>query len=72
MKNNTIPRHTLFIEGIFTRLGLGMRAKLIMLFVVIKVVPLILLALVAWGQSTKMGSEITTLTAVSRKPLTPP
>ncbi|MCC8193846.1 MAG: PAS domain-containing protein [Deltaproteobacteria bacterium] len=54
----SIPRHTLFIEGIFTRLGLGMRAKLITLFIFIKVLPLILLALVAWGQSSKMGRDL--------------
>ena len=52
----TRPR--LFWEGIFTRLGLGMRAKLITLFVVIKVVPLILLAIVAWEQARSMGSEL--------------
>ncbi len=48
----------LFIERLFTRLGLGMRAKLISLFVVIKVVPLILLALVAWRQSWLLGEEL--------------
>ena len=61
-KNNVIPRHILLFEGIFTRLGLGMRAKLIAIFVVIKVVPLILLALLAWGQSNKMGRDVTALT----------
>ena len=61
-KNNAIPRHVLLIEGIFTRLGLGMRAKLITLFVIIKVVPLVLLALLAWGQSNKMGRDVTALT----------
>ena len=54
----SVPRHRLFIEGIFTRLGLGMRAKLIMLFIIIKVVPLILLALVAWNQASKMGNDM--------------
>ncbi|SBV98523.1 Signal transduction histidine kinase [uncultured delta proteobacterium] len=66
---STVPRHRLIIEGIFTRLGLGMRAKLITLFIVIKVVPLILLALVAWGQSSKMGKELQAHTDVLAKTL---
>ena len=48
----------LFVEKICTRLGFGMRAKLIVLFVVIKVLPLILLALVAWRQSWILGEEL--------------
>ncbi len=55
-KSVSSPR--LFIEGLFTRMGLGMRAKLIALFVIIKVVPLILLALVAWRQSWLLGDEL--------------
>ncbi len=51
-------RIRLYVENIFSRLGLGMRAKLIALFVVIKVVPLILLALVAWRQSWILGEEL--------------
>lgn len=47
-----------FFEGLFSRLGLGMRAKLISLFVVIKVIPLILLALLAWNQSLQLGEEL--------------
>ena len=52
------PSYQLFIERIFARLGLGMRAKLITLFIIIKVVPLILLAVVAWTQSSNMGKEL--------------
>ncbi len=40
-----------------------MRAKLIALFVVIKVVPLILLALVAWTMSAHLGEELMRSTA---------
>ncbi|MDR3362788.1 MAG: response regulator [Desulfovibrio sp.] len=43
---------------IFQKLGLGMRAKLILLFVVIKVLPLILLAIVAWSQSWRLGEDL--------------
>lgn len=47
-----------FFQSFFSRLGLGMRAKLISLFVIIKVIPLILLALFAWNQSLQLGSEL--------------
>lgn len=40
------------------RTGLGMRGKLISLFVIIKVAPLILLALLAWRQSWSLGEEL--------------
>ncbi|MDR2604414.1 MAG: response regulator [Desulfovibrio sp.] len=46
------------IERIFASLGLGMRAKLIALFVVIKVIPLIFIALVAWRQAWLLGEEL--------------
>lgn len=38
--------------------GLGIRAKLILLFVVIKVVPLLLLAWFAWMGMTQLGSQV--------------
>jgi signal transduction histidine kinase len=37
---------------------LGIRAKLILLFVFIKVIPLLLLALLAWKGVTQMGSQV--------------
>ena len=55
---NMVSAPRLFLERLFTRMGMGMRAKLIALFVVIKVVPLVLLALVAWNQSWKLGEEL--------------
>ena len=42
---------------------LGIRAKLILLFVIIKVVPLILLALLAWEGVTHLGSGLAERTA---------
>jgi len=39
---------------------LGIRTKLILLFVVIKVIPLVLLALLAWEGVTRLGGEVTT------------
>ncbi|MDR3281208.1 MAG: response regulator [Synergistaceae bacterium] len=53
----------LFVEGAFDRLGLGMRAKLIIIFVVIKVIPLVLLTLMAWRQSWLLGNELSRRTA---------
>ena len=52
------PRYKLLIANMFTRLGLGMRAKLILLFIVIKAVPLVLLAFLAWEHSRSMGHEL--------------
>ncbi len=49
---------SLMLERLFSRLGLGMRAKLVVLFVVIKVLPLVLLAVVAWQQSAHLGEEL--------------
>ncbi len=48
----------LYLEQLCTYLGIGMRAKLIILFVVIKVLPLVLLAFVAWRQSWFLGEEL--------------
>ncbi len=45
-----------------SKLGLGMRSKLILLFVLIKVIPLVLLALVAWYQAVELGNEMRTRT----------
>lgn len=41
-----------------TDMGIGMRAKLILLFTLIKVVPLILLAVIAWWQMNKLGEDL--------------
>ncbi len=46
------------LERVFIRLGLGMRAKLITLFIFIKVVPLVLIALLAWSQASRLGGEL--------------
>ncbi|MDR1359655.1 MAG: hybrid sensor histidine kinase/response regulator, partial [Deltaproteobacteria bacterium] len=59
------------IEHIFAKFGLGMRAKLITIFVFIKVLPLVLLALVAWRQSWNLGEEVRVrATDLSRTALT--
>ncbi len=57
---DTVGKFRLFVEAVFTRLGFGMRGKLISLFVVIKVVPLIVLAVLAWRYSWILGQELKT------------
>ena len=46
------------VENAFDRLGWGMRAKLIIIFVIIKVIPLLILAVLAWRQSWSLGEEL--------------
>jgi PAS domain S-box-containing protein len=55
---NLIHRLELRIEGLLTKFGLGMRAKLITIFVIIKVIPLILLTITAWGQARHLGETL--------------
>lgn len=43
---------------ILNGLGLGMRSKLIIIFLLVKVIPLILLAAIAWRQFTTQGVEL--------------
>ena len=56
--NTSLSPFRLWLERLFTRLGFGMRAKLILLFIFIKVVPLVLLALVAWKQAVDLGDDM--------------
>ncbi|MDR1287598.1 MAG: PAS domain-containing protein [Treponema sp.] len=46
------------VEKFVSRLGFGMRTKLIIIFVIIKVIPLILLTLMAWRQAVMLGKEL--------------
>ncbi|MDR1421145.1 MAG: response regulator [Treponema sp.] len=46
------------IERFINGLGIGMRAKLIIIFVIIKVIPLTLLTLIAWRQANMLGKEL--------------
>lgn len=52
----------LFFERLLTQLGFGMRAKLIIIFVVIKVIPLLPLTFIAWRQFGLLGDELSTRT----------
>ncbi len=60
MKHTYSPFKKIFDWMTYTsdKLGFGVRTKLILLFVVIKVVPLILIALVAWQQAVELGNEM--------------
>jgi PAS domain S-box-containing protein len=55
---NLIHRLELHIGKLLTRLGFGMRTKLIIIFVIIKVIPLILLTITAWGQARLLGEVL--------------
>jgi signal transduction histidine kinase/CheY-like chemotaxis protein/HAMP domain-containing protein len=57
LKNIFTPIRTT-IERFISRLNLGMRGKLIIIFVVIKVIPLLLLALLAWAQTRRLGDDL--------------
>ncbi|MDR1163447.1 MAG: response regulator [Candidatus Accumulibacter sp.] len=46
------------LERVFDRFGMGMRGKLVVLFVVIKVLPLLLLAYIAWQQAWELGDDL--------------
>jgi hypothetical protein len=52
------------IEGFINGLNLPMRSKLILIFVLIKVIPLLLLAVLAWRQSQILGEELSRRTRV--------
>jgi len=47
-----------YINNCFTYFGCGIRAKLIVIFVIIKVIPLVLLAFVAWTHSWELGEAM--------------
>ncbi|MDR1908480.1 MAG: hybrid sensor histidine kinase/response regulator, partial [Spirochaetaceae bacterium] len=46
------------VEGFINRLNLGMKTKLILIFVIIKVIPLVLLTFFAWQQARSLGEEL--------------
>ena len=52
---SVIEKASTSVNRFLTNLGIGMRAKLIILFLVVKVVPLILLTAFAWQQINALG-----------------
>lgn len=46
------------MERIWNRLGFGMRGKLIIIFVLVKVIPLVLIAVIAWYQIIALGNGL--------------
>ncbi|MDR0886597.1 MAG: response regulator [Clostridiales Family XIII bacterium] len=48
-----------FGDSLWNRFNIGMRAKLLILFLVVKVLPLILLAAIAWNQFAILGKTLT-------------
>jgi signal transduction histidine kinase/CheY-like chemotaxis protein/PAS domain-containing protein len=55
---NIIQRIEFSIGQFLTRMGFDMRAKLIIIFVVIKVIPLVLLSFIAWLQFQHLATEL--------------
>jgi signal transduction histidine kinase/CheY-like chemotaxis protein len=55
---NFIRRIETSIGKFFIGLGFGMRAKLITIFIIIKVIPLVLLTIIAWGQFRYLAEEL--------------
>ncbi|MDR2196788.1 MAG: response regulator [Coriobacteriales bacterium] len=47
-----------FLDRIAGRLGLKLRGKLILIFTIVKIIPLLLLALLAWYQITLLGDTL--------------
>ncbi|MDR2768014.1 MAG: response regulator [Treponema sp.] len=52
------------IEALVNKSGFGLRTKLIILFVIIKVIPLVLLAIMAWRQALKLTQTLEERTAI--------
>lgn len=53
-----IDRITISTNRFLTSLGIGIRLKLIMIFLLVKVVPLITLMLIAWRQINVLGGQL--------------
>jgi PAS domain S-box-containing protein len=53
-----INRVSELLSGYFNKLGLGMRTKLIAIFLIVKVIPLILLTIIAWRQIVILGDVL--------------
>ena len=54
-KDNAVNRA---MEKIWNKLGFGMRGKLIIIFLLVKVIPLILIAVIAWYQIIALGDTL--------------
>ena len=46
------------LENWLTKHGFGMRARLVIIFLIVKVIPLILLAVIAWAQIISLGDTL--------------
>ena len=58
-RTSDAPKKTPILTGLVLKLFPGIRAKLIGIFVLIKVVPLVLLALFAWHAAKQLGENVT-------------
>ncbi|MDR3052086.1 MAG: PAS domain-containing protein [Oscillospiraceae bacterium] len=53
-----LQRVTDSLRGLLTKLGLSMRAKLIIIFLLVKIIPLILVTVIAWRQIVLLGDTL--------------
>ncbi len=57
---DTYDRFNKLMEKLFNKYGLNLRAQLIIIFLFVKVLPLVLLALIAWHQIMHLGGALMT------------
>jgi signal transduction histidine kinase/CheY-like chemotaxis protein len=53
-----LKKMRLSVEQFIDSLGFGMRTKLVLIFVIIKVIPLVALTILAWRQANILGDEL--------------
>ncbi|MDR0905419.1 MAG: response regulator [Oscillospiraceae bacterium] len=51
-------KKTSFLTDMMNKLGLGMRTKLISLFLIVKIIPLIIIAVIAFNQISALGTNL--------------
>ena len=51
-----------YLDSLLDKVGFSIRAKLIIIFLIVKIVPLIILLLIVWNQVENLGSHIQTRT----------
>ena len=57
-KNNTVPHIGGFFGKVFSKLNVSMRSKLIVTFLVVKIIPIVLISVIAMFQIISLGSEL--------------
>jgi len=58
MKNKNGGSLRIAFGNFLTKMGIGMRAKLIIIFLLLEVIPLVVLTSIAWNQFTLLGGNM--------------